>query len=76
MKPDQKLDLRQISIPICLLEFKRTLQAMEPGKVMEVFVGDEETLEDIEKIVDRSPDRIIKMAAIGGHYRALVKKGE
>jgi TusA-related sulfurtransferase len=63
-------------MPLSLLEFKSNLKDMAQGMVIEVLTGDQETFEDLKKIIDRSQDQImsVKMTS-NGFYQIFIEKG-
>jgi TusA-related sulfurtransferase len=76
MNADKRLDLRQAVMPLSLLEFKSSLKELAQGMVIEVLIGDEESFEDLKKIIDRSQDRIISVKMTGnGFYQIFIEKG-
>jgi TusA-related sulfurtransferase len=76
MNADKRLDLRYMVMPLSLLEFKSNLKDMAQGMVIEVLTGDQETFEDLKKIIDRSQDQImsVKMTS-NGFYQIFIEKG-
>jgi TusA-related sulfurtransferase len=68
--------LRYMVMPLSLLEFKSNLKDMAQGMVIEVLTGDQETFEDLKKIIDRSQDQImsVKMTS-NGFYQIFIEKG-
>lgn len=62
--------------PILLFKIKSLLCEIEPGKVIDVWVGDSDVVKDIYKIVNRAGDEIVDSKYEGGCCRITIKKGE
>jgi len=75
MKADEKLDLRNIGVPFCLLTCKSTLASMKPGSVLEVRVQDPESLKDLLTILTRSGELIVAQEERQGCTYLWVEKG-
>jgi TusA-related sulfurtransferase len=71
-----QLDLRGISWPMCLLQFKQNLLALGAGDKLEVLIQDPEVADYIILIVGRSADRLITRQKDGERLRLWIEKGE
>lgn len=59
IKADEQLDLCGMIAPYCLLLCKSKLASMRPGTVLEIRVGDPETVRDLLMVLDRSGERVV-----------------
>jgi TusA-related sulfurtransferase len=59
MKSDQRLDISGVVIPFSLVLCKGTLARMAPGAVLEIRLRDQQTLQDLLIIVERSGDHVM-----------------
>jgi TusA-related sulfurtransferase len=75
MKADQQLDISGVVTPISLALCKATLGQMAAGAVLEIRLGDQETLRDLVLIVERSEDRVLAWESREEHYCLWVQKG-
>ena len=75
MKVDEKLDIRNVAAPYCLLLVKSTLTSMKPGAVLEVRVQDPESTGDLMAILVRSGERIVAKVQCEDGTRLWVQKG-
>ena len=71
-----RLDLRGISWPMCLLQFKQNLLALGAGGRLEVLVQDPEVAENILMIIERSGDRVLDNQKDETGFRLRIEKGE
>ncbi len=74
MKSDQRLDISEVLIPISLALCKSTLTQMAAGAVLEICLGDHDTLQDLLIIVERSGDKVLAWEKHGDHYSVWVQK--
>jgi len=74
MKADQRLDISEVLIPISLALYKSALTRMAAGKVLEICLGDRETLQDLLIIVERSGDDILAWEKQDDCYHVWVRK--
>jgi TusA-related sulfurtransferase len=75
MKSDEKLDIRRVPAPYSLLLVKATLASMQPGTVLEVQVGDPESINDLMTVLRRSGDQIVTQEAGADFVCLWVRKG-
>jgi tRNA 2-thiouridine synthesizing protein A len=59
MKSDQRLDISGVVIPFSLALCKTTLTRMAVGAVLEICLADQDTLQDLLIIVERSGNDIL-----------------
>jgi TusA-related sulfurtransferase len=70
----KRLNLLDVAEPICLLICKRTIEQMRQGEVLEVFMRDPEAVEDLVKVVARSPDEVLGVRRQGEHFRIEIRR--
>jgi TusA-related sulfurtransferase len=75
MEPDQRLDLCGVIEPCCFLMCKSALASMRRGKVLEIFLGDPETVRDLVTIFERSGETVLACEKLEDRYRLLVRRG-
>ena len=75
MPHEQELAFSDALPFVNLLKLKNRLACLKPGDLLEVVLSDEETVDDLEKIVNRSEDRIIKKTKEGDLIRVSIVKG-
>ncbi len=75
MEPDEKLDLCGVIEPYCFLQCKSTLAGMKPGTVLEIWLRDSQTLEDLTIILKRSGEIIVGSKTEGDRFRLWIRKG-
>lgn len=74
MKADQRLDISEVLIPISLALCKSTLARMAAGAVLEICLGDHDTLRDLLTIVERSGDDVLAWKKQDYCYYVWVRK--
>jgi TusA-related sulfurtransferase len=74
MKSDQRLDISGVLIPISLALCKSTLAQMTAGAVLEICLGDYDTLQDLLIIVERSGDNVMAWEKHDDRYYVWVQK--
>jgi TusA-related sulfurtransferase len=52
---DATIDVRNNSYPLSILKTQWSLKQLKEGKILEVLCGDEETKEDLLRIIHKSP---------------------
>jgi TusA-related sulfurtransferase len=70
-----KLDLVGVAWPVCLLKFKRAVNALSAYGVLEVKTQDPDVVTHITLIVDRSEDSLINQQKEDDVYRLSIQKG-
>ena len=69
MSSIEKLDLRGVVLPVSLLKCSHALSQMGSHDRLEVLVRDQETADELVRIIERSQDRAVHLAMVGDHYR-------
>ena len=75
MESTLKLDLVHIISPLCLLKCKSALNRLNSGEVLEIWLYDPEVVENIEKIITLSNDRIIGTDKVNSRFCLFIEKG-
>ena len=75
MSVQTEIDLKGLWPPVCLLQCKKILNEVMPGDVICVCLQDRETVKDLELIIARSKDNIIKQQKEMDTYRIYIQKG-
>jgi TusA-related sulfurtransferase len=74
MKSDQRLNLSGVVIPFSLALCKSALAHMDAGAVLEICLGDSDTLQDLLIIVERSGDDVLAWEKHDECYYLWVRK--
>jgi len=74
MRSDQQLDISGVVIPFSLALCKSTLAQMAAGAVLEIRLGDQDTLQDLLIIVERSGDQVLAWEKHDEYYYLWVRK--
>lgn len=75
IKADEQLDLCGLMAPYCLLLCKATLASMQPGTILEMRVGDPETVRDLLTVLDRSGEKVVAKLQSEDVTHLWVRKG-
>lgn len=59
---------------LSLLKFKNSLDQLRPGDQIEVVLNNAEIVQDLQKIVSRSSDRVVEKTRDGDIYRICIAK--
>ena len=71
--PDVTLDVRNNSHPLSILKTQWSLKHLGEGKILEVLCGDEETREDLLRIIQKSSNqRMVALREEGNFCRILI----
>ena len=70
-----ELDLVGVGWPVCLLEYKRTLNDLKPGDILEISMQDPDAVDELVTIVGRSQDHILEMQKDPDRFRIQIQKG-
>lgn len=60
---------------LSLLKFKNSLDQLRPGDQIEVVLNNAEIVQDLQKIVNQSSDRVVEKTRDGDIYRICIVKG-
>ncbi len=80
MTQNSKPEMSQINLvgvvsPICLLKCQSALDMLKPGNVLEVMVQDPEVVSNLQKIIDRSANQVIKTERNDEYFQIFICKG-
>ncbi|MFZ0450653.1 MAG: sulfurtransferase TusA family protein [Desulfatiglandaceae bacterium] len=73
--PDAILDLRGSFIPVAMLEFSKAFNDMTAGGIMEILVGDQETENNLFKVLRAYPHELVNVQESDSLYRVRLRKG-
>ena len=71
---DHRLDMRGTLTPITLLKATQALREMMDGETMEVLVGDEDTREDLLKVLPSTFCRLMEIKEEPSFHRIRIRK--
>ncbi len=74
IKADEQLDLCGLIAPYCLLLCKAKLASMPSGTVLEIRVGDPETVRDLLMVLDRSGEKVVARLQSGETTHIWIQK--
>jgi len=69
------LDITADRCPMTFVKVKLTLEDMNSGDVLEVFISGGEPLENVPGNLKREGHTVLSIEPAGEHYRMLVRKG-
>ena len=72
MSSIEKLDLRGVVLPVSLLKCSHALSEMGSHECLEILIRDQESTDELVRIIERSQDRAVHLARVGDHYRIHV----
>jgi len=72
---DETIDVRNNSHPLSILKAQWTLKQLVEGRTLEVLCGDEETKEDLLRIIQKSPfQKLLGIWEEGSYYRIRIAR--
>ena len=71
---DQELDATGLNCPLPILRAKKTLNAMESGKVLRVIATDPGSVKDFEAFAKQTGNELLSSGEEEGKYIFLLKK--
>jgi TusA-related sulfurtransferase len=72
---DETIDVRNNSNPLSILKAQWTLKQLVDGKTLEVLCGDEETKEDLLRIIEKSTfQKLLGIWEEGSYCRILISR--
>jgi TusA-related sulfurtransferase len=74
IKSDQKLDVSGVVTPFSLALCKSTLGRMATGAVLEIRLQDQDTLQDLLLILNRSGDHVVAWEEKNDSYYLWVRR--
>jgi TusA-related sulfurtransferase len=74
LKSDQQLNISGVVIPFSLVLCKSALARMAEGAVLHISLQDDDTLQDLLIILERSGDQVLAWEQQGDSYHVWVEK--
>jgi tRNA 2-thiouridine synthesizing protein A len=71
---DQELDASGLNCPLPILRAKKTLTAMESGKILRIIATDPGSVKDFEAFAKQTGNELLSSGEEGGKYTFLIKK--
>lgn len=69
------LDLKGVGSPLDLFKCKACLKSMTEGRLLEVILADEEVVQNLKLIINRSGDKLVYRKNTGDSICLGIKKG-
>ncbi len=70
-----QLNLVGVVQPVCLLKCQSTLSLLNPGDVLEVSVQDPEVVNNLQKIIERSANQVVKTERKDEYFQIFIRRG-
>ncbi len=70
-----QLNLVGVVQPVCLLKCQSTLSLLNPGDVLEVSVQDPEVVHNLQKIIERSANQVVKTERKDEYFQIFIRRG-
>lgn len=74
--PHATLDLRGVICPYNFVKTKLSLDAMQPGQILEVFLDDGEPIRNVPRSVENEGHTILRRDLVGSYHRVFIRKGD
>jgi len=71
---DQELDASGLNCPLPILRAKKTLTAMEAGKILHIIATDPGSVKDFEAFCKQTGNELMESREEGGKFHFLIKK--
>ncbi|NOX09565.1 MAG: sulfurtransferase TusA family protein [Gammaproteobacteria bacterium] len=71
---DDELDASGLNCPLPILRAKKSLSALESGKVLHIIATDPGSIKDFEAFAKQTGNELIESREEGGKYHYLIKK--
>ncbi len=71
---DQELDACGLNCPLPILRAKKTLSAMESGKVLRIIATDPGSVKDFEAFAKQTGNELMSSTEEGGKFHFFMKK--
>jgi len=80
MTPKTKPETSQINLvgvvsPVCLLKCQSALNILKPGDMLEVMVQDPEVVNNLQKIIERSANQVVKTERRDEYFQIFIRRG-
>ncbi len=70
-----QLNLVGVVSPVCLLKCQSALNMLKPGYVLEVMVQDPEVVNNLQKIIERSTNQVVKTEQRDEYFQIFIRRG-
>ena len=70
-----QLNLVGVVSPVCLLKCQSALNILKPGNILEVMVQDPEVVNNLQKIIERSANQVIKTERRDDYFQIVIHRG-
>ena len=75
-KPEtSQLNLVGVVSPVCLLKCQSALNILKPGDILEVMVQDPEVVNNLQKIIERSANQVVKTERRDEYFQIFIRRG-
>ena len=71
---DQELDASGLNCPLPILRAKKTLSAMESGKILRIIATDPGSVKDFEAFAKQTGNELLESGEEGGKFLFLLRK--
>ena len=71
---DQELDASGLNCPLPILRAKKTLNAMESGRILHIIATDPGSVKDFEAFAKQTGNELQETKEEGGKFHFLIKK--
>ena len=70
-----QLNLVGVVSPVCLLKCQSALNILKSGDVLEVMVQDPEVVNNLQKIIERSANQVVKTEQKDEYFQIFIRRG-
>jgi len=70
-----QLNLVGVVSPVCLLKCQSALNILKPGNILEVMVQDPEVVNNLQKIIERSANQVVKTERRDEYFQIFIRRG-
>ena len=70
-----QLNLVGVVSPVCLLKCQSALNILKPGNILEVMVQDPEVVNNLQKIIERSANQVVKTERKDEYFQIFIRRG-
>ena len=71
---DQELDASGLNCPLPILRAKKTLSAMESGKILRIIAADPGSVKDFEAFAKQTGNELMESGEADGKFVFMMKK--
>ncbi len=70
-----QLNLVGVVSPVCLLKCQSALNMLKPGDVLVAMVQDPEVVNNLQKIIERSANQVLKTEQRDEYFQLFIRRG-